>query len=56
MSANPEPVTTITFLLEQNVPIEDVQFLAGHVDIRTTRLYKLGRRKVTGKIVEPILI
>ncbi len=49
-------VTTITALLEQNVPIEDVQFLAGHADIRTTRLYDRRRRKVTRNIVERIPI
>jgi integrase len=32
-------VTTITDLLEQNVPREDVQHLAGHADPRTTNLY-----------------
>ena len=49
-------VTTMTALLEQNVPIEDVQFLAGHADIRTTRLYNRRRRKVTRNIVERIPI
>ena len=29
-------VTTITNLLEQGVPLEDVQQLAGHADPRTT--------------------
>jgi integrase/recombinase XerD len=32
-------VTTITDLLEQGVPLEDVQRLASHADPRTTRLY-----------------
>jgi site-specific recombinase XerD len=31
-------VATVTELLEQNVELEDVQHLAGHVDRRTTRL------------------
>lgn len=31
--------TTITDLLTQGVPLEDVQYLAGHADPRTTRLY-----------------
>jgi hypothetical protein len=30
---------TITDLLEQGVPLEDVQRLAGHADPRTTGLY-----------------
>ena len=49
-------VTTITDLLEQCVPLEDVQHLAGHADPRTTRLYDRRQRKVTRKIVERISI
>ncbi len=49
-------VTTVTDLLEQNVPLEDVQHLAGHADPRTTRLYDRRRRKVTRNIVERISI
>lgn len=49
-------VTTVTDLLEQNVPLEDVQYLAGHADPRTTRLYDRRRRKVTRNIVERISI
>ena len=37
-------VTTITDLLEQGVPLEDVQRLAGHAGQRTTRLYTPGRK------------
>jgi integrase/recombinase XerD len=33
-----------------------VQFLAGHADIRTTRLYDRRRRKVARNIVERIPI
>jgi len=43
-------------LAEQNVPLEDVQHLAGHADPRTTRLYDRRRRKVTRNIVERISI
>jgi integrase/recombinase XerD len=32
-------VATVTDLLTQGVPLEDVQYLAGHSDPRTTRLY-----------------
>ena len=32
-------VTAMTDLLEQGVPLEDVQYLAGHADPRTTRIY-----------------
>lgn len=49
-------VTTITDLLTQGVPLEDVQSLAGHADPRTTRLYDRRNRKVTRNIVERISI
>ncbi len=49
-------VTTITDLLNQGVPLEDVQQLAGHADPRTTRLYDRRRRKVTRNIVERISV
>ena len=39
-------VTTVTDLLEQNVPLEDVQYIAGHSDPRTTRIYDRRRCKV----------
>jgi integrase/recombinase XerD len=47
-------VTTITDLLEQNVPREDVQHLAGHSDPRTTGLYDRRKRKISRNIVERI--
>lgn len=49
-------VTTITDLLEQGVPLEDVQRLAGHADPRTTRLYDRRDKKITHNIVERISI
>lgn len=49
-------VTTITDLLAQGVPLEDVQFLAGHADPRTTRLYDRRQRRVTRNIVERISV
>lgn len=49
-------VTTITDLLIQGVPLEDVQLLAGHADPRTTRLYDRRQRRVTRNIVERISI
>ena len=45
-------VTTITDLLEQGVPLEDVQRLAGHADPRTTRLYdrrQKGSRAISSR-------
>lgn len=49
-------VATITDLLSQGVPLEDVQLLAGHADPRTTRLYDRRHRHVTRNIVERISI
>ena len=49
-------VATITDLLSQGVPPEDVQFLAGHSDPRTTRLYDRRQKRVTRNIVERISI
>jgi integrase/recombinase XerD len=49
-------VTVVTDLLNQNVPLEDVQYLAGHSSPTTTRVYDRRRRKVTRNIVERILI
>ena len=40
-------VTTVTDLLTQNVPLEDVQFLAGHADPRTTQLYDRRRDEIS---------
>lgn len=49
-------VTTITDLIEQGIPLEDVQNLVGHKDARTTKLYDRSRRQVTRNIVERISI
>jgi site-specific recombinase XerD len=49
-------VAVITDLLEQGVPLDEVQHLAGHADPRTTRLYDRRRKKVTRNIVERISI
>jgi integrase/recombinase XerD len=49
-------VTTITDLLTQGVPLEDVQRLAGHADPRTTGLYDRRKRKITRNIVERISV
>ena len=49
-------VTVVTDLLNQNVPLEDVQYLAGHSSPTTTRVYDRHRRKVTRNIVERISI
>jgi site-specific recombinase XerD len=56
LSPHPFRVTTITDLLEQGVPLEDVQRLAGHADPRTTRLYDRRDKKITRNIVERISI
>lgn len=49
-------VATVTDLLTQGVPLGDVQYLAGHADPRTTRLYDRRHRKVTRGLVERISI
>ncbi len=49
-------VCAVTDLLTQGVPLEDVQYLVGHADPRTTRLYDRRGRKVTRNIVERISV
>ena len=49
-------VAAITDLLGQGVPLEDVQYLAGHAEPRTTGLYDRRKKKVTRNIVERISI
>lgn len=49
-------VTGITDLLGQGLPLEDVQYLAGHAEPRTTGLYDRRKKKVTRNIVERISI
>jgi site-specific recombinase XerD len=49
-------VSAVTDLLTQGVPLEDVQYLAGHSSPRTTRLYDRRQKKVTRNIVERISI
>jgi site-specific recombinase XerD len=49
-------VTVVTDLLNQNVPLEDVQYLAGHASPTTTRIYDRRRRRITRNIVERISI
>jgi site-specific recombinase XerD len=49
-------VTAITDLLSQGVPLEQVQYLAGHAEPRTTGLYDRRKKKVTRTMVEKISI
>ena len=46
----------ISDLLRQNVPLEDVQYLAGHAHPRTTQIYARRRRSVSQKLVERISV
>lgn len=59
-SANLSPhsfrVTVATDLLEQDVPLDQVQYLLGHADPRTTRLYDRRGRKVSRNVVERISV
>jgi integrase/recombinase XerD len=45
-----------TDLLSQGVPLEDVQYLLGHADARTTRLYDRRQKQITRNIVERISV
>ena len=47
-------VTAITALLDQGVPMEDVQYLARHAEPRTTTLYDRRKKRVRRNIVERI--
>jgi site-specific recombinase XerD len=49
-------VTVVTDLLKQNVPLEDVQYLAGHSNLRTALIYDRRPRRVRRNIVERISI
>ncbi len=49
-------VATVTDLLSQNISLEDVQYLAGHADPRTTRLYDRRQKMITRNTVERISI
>jgi integrase/recombinase XerD len=48
--------STATNLLEQGVELGDVQFLLGHSDPRTTKLYDRRKQAVTRNVVERISI
>ncbi len=49
-------VLVIKDLLSQNVPLEDVQYLAGHAHPRTTQIYTRRRRRVSRNLVEQISV
>lgn len=49
-------VATITDLLRQRIPFEEVQYLAGHSDARTTRLYNRTQQQVSRNLVERISV
>ena len=49
-------VLVVTDLLSQDVPLEDVQYLAGHANPRATQIYDRRRRRVTRNIVERISV
>jgi len=45
-------VATATDLLLNEIPLEDVQYLLGHADPRTTRLYDRRQKQVTRNTME----
>lgn len=47
-------VKTVTALLQAGQPLEDVQYLVGHADPRTTRLYDRRKKRVTWELVNSI--
>ncbi len=49
-------VTAITDLLSQGIPLEGVQYLAGHAEPRAAGLHDRRQKKVTRNIVERISI
>ena len=49
-------VLVVTDLLSQDVPLKDVQYLAGHTNPKTTQIYDRRRRRVTRNIVERISV
>ena len=49
-------VMVVTALLGQDVPIEDVQYLASHQHPATTQVYDRRARRVTRNIVERISV
>jgi site-specific recombinase XerD len=49
-------VATITDLLTHGATLEEAQYLAGHADPRTTRLYDRRQKRVTRNLVERISI
>ncbi len=49
-------VAVATDLLTQDVPLEQVQYLLGHADSRTTKLYDRRTRQVTRNVVERISV
>ena len=49
-------VMVVTDLLEQNVPIEDVQYLAGHSHPSTTQICDRRAKRVTRNVVERISV
>ena len=47
-------VLVVTDLLSQDPPLEDMQYLNGHANPRTTQIYDHRRRSVTRNVVERI--
>ena len=55
-SAHAFRVSAVTDLLTQGLALENVQYLAGHSSLRTTRHYDRRQQKVSRNIVESISV
>ena len=49
-------IMVVTDLLSQNVPLEHIQYPAGHAHPRTTQIYDRCRRRVSRNLVERISV
>jgi integrase/recombinase XerD len=56
LSSHSFHVTVATDLLEQDIPLDQVQYLLRHANPRTTRLYDRRGRKVSRNVVERISV
>ena len=56
LSSHSSRVVVVTDLLNQKVPLKDVQYLAGQAHPRPTQIYDRYRRRVSRNLVEGISV